>query len=128
MMKVENFVTWLFCYVRLTDRNYIYYQQIKWSMLHYYNYNFDFCGSHNFAVDSHFDIWYREAWFEVTIIELILQRIKKIIKNIFFFMIENKMSKIIYKNEWNFENTKKKLNKRRRKMKKFEIIWSTSNT
>jgi hypothetical protein len=64
-------------------------------MLHYYNYNFDFCGSHNFAVDSHFDIWYREAWFEGDNYRIdILTTNKNKINQ------KSQKLKIIYKNEW----------------------------
>lgn len=31
-------------------------------MLHFCNYNFDFCDSHSFAVDLHFDIFYFKKW------------------------------------------------------------------
>lgn len=47
----------------LTDKSYIYYQPTKWSMLHFCNYNFDFCDSHSYAEDLHFDIFKVQSLF-----------------------------------------------------------------
>lgn len=50
-------------FVKLTDMNYIYYQQIMWAALRYCNCIFEFCDSRNYAVSLRSDIWWlRLRW------------------------------------------------------------------